>query len=85
MSQSHHDGMDLLRMSRGDVQASSHFQTPSHVDKVTVGAAIVRTNNKGHIQILLLKRAAHETYYPGVFEIPGGKVDDSDATVYDGL
>ncbi|KAK3380612.1 hypothetical protein B0T24DRAFT_676288 [Lasiosphaeria ovina] len=31
--------------------------------------------------LLLLQRAAHETYFPSVSEIPGGKVDESDSGV----
>ncbi|KIW35360.1 uncharacterized protein PV07_02059 [Cladophialophora immunda] len=30
---------------------------------------------------LLLKRAAHESYFPNVFELPSGKVDPGDATL----
>ncbi|CAG7555942.1 unnamed protein product [Fusarium equiseti] len=45
------------------------------VDKITVGAAILHKNKRS---ILMLKRAAHETYYPKVFELPGGKVNEGE-------
>ncbi|KAM5342082.1 hypothetical protein ACJ41O_015113 [Fusarium nematophilum] len=77
--------MDLLHMHRGHVQAWAQSALSSLTDKITVGAAVVRTSKNGRKEILLLKRAAHEAYYPGVFEIPGGKVDESDASIRDAL
>ncbi|KPM39856.1 hypothetical protein AK830_g6687 [Neonectria ditissima] len=77
--------MDFLHMSRDDVQVWAQSAMPSPADKITVGAAVVRTSENGRREILLLKRAAHEDYYPGVFEIPGGKVDESDRSIRDAL
>lgn len=54
------------------------------VDKVTVGAAILRHDTSGP-SVLLLKRNHDEKYYPNVFEIPGGKVDATDPTVRDAV
>lgn len=63
-------------------------------DKVVVGAAIMRyataatASRPGGAKtptILLLKRAAHEVYYPNVFEIPGGGVDPEDRSIHDAL
>ncbi|KAM0332194.1 hypothetical protein ACHAQA_002469 [Verticillium albo-atrum] len=72
-------------MTKEKAQGWANHAMPSSIDKITVGAAIVRTGKTGRSEILLLKRAAHETYYPGVFEIPGGKVDDSDASIRDAV
>lgn len=68
-------------MPKENAQAWANYTMTSPIDKITVGAAIVRTGKNGRREILLLKRAAHETYYPGVFEIPGGKVDASDTSI----
>ncbi|KAM0217051.1 hypothetical protein ACHAQD_007540 [Fusarium lateritium] len=73
--------MDFLDMSRADVQAWARSSMSSPIDKITVGAAIIRANESGRKNILLLKRADHEAYFPGVFEIPGGKVDESDSSI----
>lgn len=43
-----------------------------------VGAIILKANRNGTSNILLLKRAANEEFYPNKFEIPGGKFEDSD-------
>lgn len=54
----------------------------ANYDKLTIGAAIIRSPKmSGGAQILLLQRNMDEEYYPGVYEIPGGKVDDQDATI----
>ncbi|KAF5530384.1 hypothetical protein FMEXI_13580 [Fusarium mexicanum] len=78
--------MEFLGMSKADIQTwalSSPIYQPA--DKITVGAAIIREDNKGNKHILILKRAAHEAYYPGVFEIPGGKVNETDPSIYDAI
>src|SRR5687768_2904990 len=64
--------MNFLKMS--DTVALDYARNIlfTKVDKITVGAAILHKNKRS---ILMLKRAAHETYYPNVFELPGGKVD----------
>lgn len=49
-------------------------------DKLTVGSLIFRSSSNLP-QILLLKRATHERHYPNVFEIPGGNVEETDATI----
>ncbi|PGH26516.1 hypothetical protein AJ80_01830 [Polytolypa hystricis UAMH7299] len=51
-------------------------------DKIVVyaldsGVPATATNPK----ILLLKRAEHEIYFPGVFELPSGKVEVTDPTI----
>lgn len=72
-------------MTKDDVQVWTQSAMPFPADKIVVGAAVVRTSRSGHREILLLKRAAHEVYFPGVFEIHGGNVDESDTSVRDAL
>jgi 8-oxo-dGTP pyrophosphatase MutT (NUDIX family) len=74
-------GMDPTSTSKLDMTRTefrdSHFSnTGKPYDKIVIGA-IVFTDNR----ILLLKRAAHETYYPNVFELPSGNVDETDPTL----
>ncbi|KAI0150202.1 NUDIX hydrolase domain-like protein [Xylariaceae sp. FL1272] len=52
-------------------------------DKVVVGTAIIKYSPD--TRILLLKRNADEEHYPGLFEIPGGKVEATDATIRDAI
>lgn len=72
--------MNFLDLTRREVACIQMAMLRPH-NKLVVGAAVVRTAKNGRREILLLKRAAHESYYPGVFEIPGGKVDESDPSV----
>ncbi|OBR11211.1 MutT family protein [Colletotrichum higginsianum IMI 349063] len=76
--------MEFLSMSRDDVRLHVSSSSSPSVDKVTVGAAILRHGTSGP-SILLLKRNPDEKYYPNVFEIPGGKVDATDPTVRDAI
>lgn len=46
-----------------------------------IAAAIFHPSYNEDAKILLLKRAAHESAYPNVFEIPGGNVEDTDANL----
>ncbi|KAI9663464.1 MAG: hypothetical protein M1831_002473 [Alyxoria varia] len=65
--------------------ASSHSATsqePPPYDKLVVGAAVFRQQDN-HITILLVKRADHEHFYPGHYEIPGGKMEPQDASPED--
>lgn len=73
-------------MSKLQVQdwANANSHSPSLVDKITVGAAIIRTTRR-YKEIRLLKRNANEAYYPNVFEIPGGKVDTQDTCILDAI
>ncbi len=66
-------------------QFLAHINDTSRTfDKVTVGGAILQFTAAGP-QILLLKRRDDERYYPGVFEIPCGKVDATDTTIRDAV
>lgn len=72
--------MNFLDLTRKEVACTQMAMLHPH-NKLVVGAAVVHTAKNGRREILLLKRAALESYYPGVFEIPGGKVDESDPSV----
>ncbi|KXH27792.1 hypothetical protein CSIM01_06711 [Colletotrichum simmondsii] len=76
--------MEFLSMSRSEIRF--HFDPRGHsrVDKVTVGAAILRYDTPNP-SILLLKRNSGEKHYSDVFEIPGGKVDATDSTIRDAI
>lgn len=50
--------------------------------RITVGVAIV-ANSSSENKLLLLQRSATEDVLPNMYELPGGNVDDSDATVLD--
>ncbi|KAH7193756.1 NUDIX hydrolase domain-like protein [Fusarium flagelliforme] len=67
--------MNFLQMSNTAALDYARNILFTKVDKITVGAAILHKNKRS---ILMLKRAAHETYYPNVFELPGGKVDGAE-------
>ncbi|KAF5662046.1 NTP pyrophosphohydrolase [Fusarium heterosporum] len=77
--------MDFLEMSKAEVQAWAQTSQSTAADKITIETAVVRTDQRGAKRILVLKRAAHEVYYPGVFEIPGGKVDDTDLSTREAI
>ncbi|TKW58742.1 hypothetical protein CTA1_3197 [Colletotrichum tanaceti] len=76
--------MEFLSMSRDEVRLHVSSNGSPPVDKVTVGAAILRHGTSGP-SVLLLKRNPDEEYYPGVFEMPGGKVDATDSSVRDAI
>lgn len=75
----------ILESSRDEFRNSQLSAIGQLYDKVVVGAAAFRfapnsSRNKAP-SILLLKRASDEIYFPGVFELPSGKVDPEDATI----
>ncbi|KAL3418046.1 MutT family protein [Phlyctema vagabunda] len=76
--------LEYLAMHRDKFLTHMNTKMNTTFDKATVGAAILRIT-KAEPQILVLKRRDDERYYPGVFEIPGGKVDATDATVGDAV
>jgi 8-oxo-dGTP pyrophosphatase MutT (NUDIX family) len=77
--------MDFLDMSKADVLAWAQQSLPTPIDKITVDAAVAHTDYHGTSFILLLKRSGQKAYYPNDFEIPGGKVDDTDASIRDAI
>lgn len=54
-------------------------------DNIIVGAVIFHPTSSPLAKILLLRRTATEKYYPNVFEIPGGHVEDTDADIFRAL
>ncbi|KAK1489552.1 hypothetical protein CABS01_12703 [Colletotrichum abscissum] len=71
-------------MSRDEAELHFAASDSARVDKVTVGAAILRHDTPTP-SILLLKRNSDEKHYPGIFEIPGGKVDATDPNICDAI
>lgn len=76
---------EILNASRDEFRALHPSAAGRPYDKVVVGAAAFRyesgLGNPRTPRILLLKRAADETYFPNVFELPSGKVDLDDASI----
>jgi ADP-ribose pyrophosphatase YjhB (NUDIX family) len=75
--------MEFLSMTHDIFQAHINSTSFPPIDKVTVGADIIRMHTIP--RILLLKRNADELYYPDVFEMPGGKVYANDASVREAI
>ncbi|KAL5331624.1 hypothetical protein ACEPPN_001159 [Leptodophora sp. 'Broadleaf-Isolate-01'] len=73
----------ILNFSREEFRQHQLSATKQSYDKIVVGAAVLRDASAFHKipSILLLKRAAHEVYFPSVFKLPGGKVDPDDPTI----
>jgi 8-oxo-dGTP pyrophosphatase MutT (NUDIX family) len=76
----------ILNSSGWEFRQQYLSETGKPYDKIVVGAAAIRyasSDSGGNAipSILLLKRAAHEAYFPGVFELPSGKVDPEDPTI----
>ncbi|KAL8860797.1 MAG: hypothetical protein Q9178_002827 [Gyalolechia marmorata] len=77
--------MDALPMSKAQCCQTYLQKNDKPYDKIVIGALIFKQHSADSTTILLLKRAAHEDYYPNVFEIPGGKVEGSDPTILDAI
>ncbi|KAL8913352.1 MAG: hypothetical protein Q9171_001829 [Xanthocarpia ochracea] len=74
--------MDALPMNKTECLQAYLQGNGTPYDKLVIGALIF--NRADWVpKILMLKRAAHEKNYPNLFEIPGGKVEDSDHTILD--
>jgi 8-oxo-dGTP pyrophosphatase MutT (NUDIX family) len=75
----------ILNASRDEFRKLQPSATGQPYDKIVVGAAALRyASGLGFPKIpriLLLKRVAHEIYFPNVFELPSGKVDPEDPTI----
>lgn len=73
--------MEFLDLTGVEAQSRINSSAESAIKKITVGAVILRNSHvsQADTQILLLKRSAHERYYPNVFEMPGGKVDPAES------
>ncbi|KAK8016992.1 hypothetical protein PG993_015181 [Apiospora rasikravindrae] len=70
-------GMSHLDMSRDQFLANINKTASAQFDKLTIGAAVLNSDNR----ILLLRRRPDEKHYPNVYEITGGKVDETDPTI----
>ena len=77
--------MDALSISKAECRQNYRQANGKPYDKVVIGALIIKPDAQGKPGILMLKRAAHETIYPNIYEIPGGKVEDTDATILDAV
>ncbi|CAG9948925.1 unnamed protein product [Clonostachys rosea f. rosea IK726] len=74
---------EVLNATRDGFRASRLSVTGKPYDKIVIGAAAFRytPGSPDPPRLLLLKGAAHEHFYPNVFEIPGGKVDPEDLSI----
>ncbi|KAK7927908.1 hypothetical protein PG985_004906 [Apiospora marii] len=70
--------MSYLDLSPEQALAQVNAISSTKFDKLVVGAAILRDGS----EILLLRRRSDEKNYPNVYEIPGGKVESSDLTIW---
>jgi len=77
--------MNALSMSKSQCREIYRDGDNQPYDKIVIGAIIFDKKSSGSRKVLLLKRAAHEEYYPNIFEIPGGNVEDTDATIRDAV
>lgn len=73
--------MEALSKSKVDCLQTYLQKDGTPYDKLVIGAIILKSTPDGTSNILMLKRAAHEEFYPNNFEIPGGKVEDTDTTI----
>jgi 8-oxo-dGTP pyrophosphatase MutT (NUDIX family) len=65
-----------LAMTRVEFRNSHFSNNGKSYDKIVIGAIVFKGS-----RILLLKHAAHGIYYPSVFELPSGNVDETDPTL----
>ncbi|KAL8991333.1 MAG: hypothetical protein Q9169_007896 [Polycauliona sp. 2 TL-2023] len=79
------DSMSAQSMSLAEFREAYLQANGTRYDKVVVGALNIKQDAQGQPKILMLKRAAHEKIFPNVFEIPGGKMEQSDATILDAV
>ncbi|KAL9099263.1 MAG: hypothetical protein Q9163_005216 [Psora crenata] len=82
------NAMDALPLSTADCLKVYLQETGEPYDKIVIGTIIAQRGMGevgGKPEILHLKRAAHEDAYPNIWEIPGGKVEDSDPTILDAV
>ena len=79
------NAMNALSLSKAEALKTYVQDDGKPYDKLVIGAIIPNQNPEQEPKLLLLKRAAHEMYYPNVFEIPGGNVEESDHTIGDAV
>lgn len=72
----------LLSLTKSQYRLKYPSPAGRPYDKVVVGAVIFHPTASPHAKILLLQRVATEDFYPNVFEIPGGHVEDTDPDIW---
>jgi len=77
--------INALSMSKSQCLSTYPNENNQPYDKIVIGAIIFDKRSSEPQKVLLLKRAAHEKHYPNIFEIPGGNVEDTDATMRDAV
>ena len=73
----------LLSLTKA--QYHSLYSSSPRYDEITVGAIIFKPSTVNTHNILLLKRAAHDSAFPNMFAVPGGHVEDTDLSIFQGL
>lgn len=79
------DFQALLHLTKSQYRINHPSPAGHPYDNIIVGAVIFHPTSSPPAKILLLKRAASEKFYPNVFEIPGGHVEDTDADIFGAL
>ena len=79
------DFQTLLRLTKPQCRIDHPSPAGHPYDNIIVGAVIFHPASSPPAKILLLKRVATEKFYPNVFEIPGGHVEDTDADIFRAL
>lgn len=79
------DAMKVLPMNKSKCRQTYLQDNGNRYDKIVIGAIILKWNPGMSPEILLLKRAVHEKIYPNIWEIPGGKVEESDPNIFDAI
>lgn len=77
--------MNALPMSKAETRKHYVQKDGKPFDKLVIGAIIPHQISGEVRTILLLKRAAHEMYFPNHFEVPGGNIEESDRTIADAV
>ena len=75
----------LLRLTKPQCRIDHPSPEGLTYHKTIVGAVIFHPAPSPPAKILLLKRTAIDEFYPNVFEIPGGHVEDTDADIFGAL
>ncbi|KAG6989932.1 hypothetical protein G7Y79_00061g093190 [Physcia stellaris] len=79
------NAMNALPLGKSEVQGTYLQGDGKPFDELVTGAIIPHQTPGEERTILVLKRAAHEIYFPNIFEIPGGNVEDSDRSMADAV
>ncbi|KAL8714454.1 MAG: hypothetical protein Q9220_001787 [cf. Caloplaca sp. 1 TL-2023] len=77
--------MEALALTKVSCRLEYPQPNGTPYDNIVIGAIILKSDTGLDPKILLLKRSASEEFYPNKWEIPGGKVEDTDATISDAV